>query len=348
MGNSNWFRIRNSGGERAEILLYDEIGYDPWFETGTSAKDFVEAVRGLGSITAIDLRINSLGGNLFDGLAIYSYLRSHPARVTVYIDGIAASAASVVAMSGDEIIMPENALMMIHDPLTWLSVSGNIARLREEFERIISALEASKSAIIGAYQARTGIDADALAGYMAAETWLTGPQAVDLGFADKVSAPIQIAASYALSGAPVNLRNHLKRNAISHLEASMPQNQAQPQSRPVVSIEIIQKEYPEIASALRDNAVDSERERVLALLSLAGCVDKEAVSAIADGAAPGDYAIAKLAAQQSRGPAANLYNIASDAQFVPHSATTGPRDGRSESLAEIVAASAADDLRAGY
>ena len=110
-----WYQI-NAKQDHAEILLYEEIG-ETFFGEGVSAKDFVLELQKL-SVKNIDLRINSLGGNVFDGFAIHNALKSHKAKITVFIDGIAASIASVIAMSGDVVKMPENAMMMVHDPLS--------------------------------------------------------------------------------------------------------------------------------------------------------------------------------------------------------------------------------------
>ncbi|MCK5219101.1 Clp protease ClpP, partial [bacterium] len=103
--------------KKVEILIYDQIGED-WFGDGVQAKKFAEELRDLGDIETIELRINSPGGSVWDGNAIYNTLRGHKATVNVTIDGLAASIASVIAMSGDTITMPENALMMIHNPAT--------------------------------------------------------------------------------------------------------------------------------------------------------------------------------------------------------------------------------------
>ena len=114
-----WYTIKAaSDGTSANISIYEEIG--GW---GITAQQFSEDLKALGDISHISLHIHSPGGDVFDGIAIYNLLNKHPAKVTVQIDGLAASMASVIAMAGDRIVMPENALMMIHKP--WGISGGN-------------------------------------------------------------------------------------------------------------------------------------------------------------------------------------------------------------------------------
>ncbi len=111
-GSSNsWYSIRAAANNTAEVRIYDEIG--GW---GISARWFAEELAALGQINRINLHIHSPGGAVLDGIAIYNLLKNHPAQKTVYIDGMACSMASAIAMVGNPIIMPENAMMMIHKP----------------------------------------------------------------------------------------------------------------------------------------------------------------------------------------------------------------------------------------
>jgi ATP-dependent Clp protease, protease subunit len=105
-----WFDFR-AQAKGAEIVIYDEIG-----AFGIPAKAFLDELKAVGPIAELTLRINSPGGSVFDGVAIYNALKRHAAATTVWIDGIAASIASMIAMAGDEVAMPENAILMLHDP----------------------------------------------------------------------------------------------------------------------------------------------------------------------------------------------------------------------------------------
>lgn len=189
MTNRSWFTARaaQSDGE-AEIVIYDEIGL-----FGITAKDFHNELRGMGAVSHINLRINSPGGSVFDGLAIYNMLARHRASVTVTVDGIAASIASVIAMAGDAVVMPENSMMMIHDP------SGLVVGTSKEMRDLADALDKIKGSLIGAYTAKSGRGREEIADLMAAETWLTAEEAVEMGFADSVSESVKMAAHFDLT-----------------------------------------------------------------------------------------------------------------------------------------------------
>ena len=182
-----WYEIRSQeegrGGEKAEIFIYDDIGY-----SGMTAKDFVEDLKALGDVKELTVRINSYGGEVFAGLAIYNFLARHPANVTVWVDGIAASIASVIAMAGDKVIMPDNAFMMIHR--SWGLVIGN-AETMEEWAEIMRKFDNS---IMLTYQKKSPKPVDEIEQLMSDESWLTAAEAVEWGFADEVSAPVELAA----------------------------------------------------------------------------------------------------------------------------------------------------------
>ena len=182
-----WYDIRAQAGG-AEIIIYDEIGY--W---GITAKDFLDDLKALGPVAEITVRINSPGGMVFDGLAIHNALKRHAAKVTVYVDGIAASIASVIVMAGDTVVMPENALMMIHDPMGF--AVGNAETMKEMAE----ILDKIKASLVSAYRNKTGLEDEKIAELMAAETWLSAAEAVEMGFADAIEAPMEIAATFDLS-----------------------------------------------------------------------------------------------------------------------------------------------------
>jgi ATP-dependent Clp protease, protease subunit len=177
----------------AEILLYDEISM--W---GITAEAFK---RELDAITApkISVRINSPGGDVFDGIAIYNALREHPSAVTTHIDGVAASSASVVALAGEQVLMAENAFYMIHNP--WAFVIGNSDDLRKEAD----VLDKVSGSLLMAYQQKTGKTADELRALMTDETWYTAAEAAEAGFVDEVvsaeskSEALAEAASFDLS-----------------------------------------------------------------------------------------------------------------------------------------------------
>lgn len=176
----DWYRIRNAADDDdgpAEILIYDEIGYGWW--GGVSAQDFA---KDLGAITAdeITVRLNSPGGDVFDGIAILNALRSHKATITVYVDGLAASAASFIAMAGDEVVMRRNSEMMIHDASSFSA--GNAGDLRKRADD----LDRVSNNIASIYAERTGGTTEEWRDFMLAETWYSAQEAVDAGLANRV------------------------------------------------------------------------------------------------------------------------------------------------------------------
>lgn len=183
--NQSWYAIKAKANDTAEISIYDEIGF--W---GVSAASFAQDLKDCGNnLKQINLHIHSPGGDVFDGIAIYNLLKNHPANVTVYIDGLAASMASVIAMAGNEVIMPENAMMMIHKPL---GIHGGDA---EDMRKYADLLDKVENTLIPAYANKTGKTPEELAEMLSAETWLNGKECVEQGFADKLAEPLVAMAS---------------------------------------------------------------------------------------------------------------------------------------------------------
>jgi len=170
----------------ATISILDVIGADFWGE-GVTSKRVAGALRAIGE-RDVTVSLNSPGGDYFEGLAIYNMLRDHPAKVTVKILGIAASAASVIAMAGDEIQIARAGFLMIHN--TWVVAMGDRNQLRE----VADWLEPFDLAAVDIYSARTGISADELTKMLDRETWIGGSAAVDQGFADALLDADEISA----------------------------------------------------------------------------------------------------------------------------------------------------------
>jgi ATP-dependent Clp protease protease subunit len=182
-----WYEFR-AQMKRAEIVVYDEIG-----AFGIPAKAFLDELKALGPIAELTVRINSPGGSVFDGVAIYNALKRHDAAITVWIDGIAASIASMIAMAGDEIVMPENAMLVLHDP------SGLVAGTAADMRAMAEALDRMKAGMVAAYRDKSGRDDAEIEALMREETWLSAQEALDLGLADRVEAPVGMAAHFDLS-----------------------------------------------------------------------------------------------------------------------------------------------------
>lgn len=181
----SWFNIQAKANDTADISIFDEIGF--W---GVTAQQFAKDLKALGNnLKQINLHIHSPGGDVFDGIAIYNLLKNHPAHKTVYIDGLAASMASVIAMAGNEIIMPENAMMMIHKP--W-GIQGGDA---DDMRKYADLLDKVENTLIMAYMSKTGKSEQELAEMLSEETWLTGKECVEQCFADKLAEPLVAMAS---------------------------------------------------------------------------------------------------------------------------------------------------------
>jgi ATP-dependent protease ClpP protease subunit len=168
------FEIRNAAADEAELLIYDEI--DSWW--GVAAADIIAE---LASITAPNLRVrvNSPGGSVFEGLAIANALRSHPANVTVQVDGLAASIASVIALAGDRLVMMPNSMLMIHD------ASGLCIGDATDMQQMGAVLDKISDNIAGAYAAKAGGDTATWRSTMRSETWYLPDEAVEAGLADE-------------------------------------------------------------------------------------------------------------------------------------------------------------------
>jgi ATP-dependent protease ClpP protease subunit len=165
-----------------EIRLYDEIG-ESVFSEGTTAKAFAAELQAAGHLTSIHLRVNSPGGSVFDGISMYNILLTHGARVTATVEGLAASIAGVIIMAASEISMAKNALLMIHDPHSFISGGA------EQIRKLAGVLDKVKGSMITAYQRHTDMTKDEISALMSAETWFSADEAVAAGFSEKVCDP---------------------------------------------------------------------------------------------------------------------------------------------------------------
>lgn len=190
MSNKRMWEIKQQTDhpDMLELYIYGDVQGDRvsfWTgevtESKTSAEHFKNELAQHGDVKQIDIYINSYGGSVFEGTAIYSQLKRHPAHKTVYVDGFACSIASVIAMAGDEIIMPRNAMMMIHN--MWMYCEGNSAELRKAADDLDKINEAGREA----YLQRAGdkLTADKLREMQDAETWLNAEECIAYGLADR-------------------------------------------------------------------------------------------------------------------------------------------------------------------
>lgn len=206
----NWLDVRNEADvpEERVLEINGEIASEPWFDDDVTPKIFRdELFAGNGPVT---IWLNSPGGDCIAASQIYSMLMDYPGAVTIKVDGIAASAASVIAMAGTTVLMAPTALMMIHNPMT--IAYGNAA----EMTKAIEVLDEVKESIINAYELKTGLSRARLSHLMDAETWMNAGKAMELGFADgiledrKKCASDEAAFSFAARTAEMHLMNRLE------------------------------------------------------------------------------------------------------------------------------------------
>jgi ATP-dependent Clp protease protease subunit len=185
-----------AGTKKAEIVIYGAIGFS-WYDEGVSAAKFQKDLKAAGAVDEIVIRLNSEGGSVVDARAMYNLLVQHKARKVVEIDGIAASAASFLAMAGNEVNIAEGGFFMIHNART--SIFGAEAK---DMRKTADLLDTVNQTIIDTYVARTGADQKKVAAWMDAETWFTGKEAVSNGFATKVTANQMVTACANLERTP--------------------------------------------------------------------------------------------------------------------------------------------------
>lgn len=188
-----------------KIYIYDEIGGN-----GITALNVVDELsKAEGDL---EVHINSGGGSVSQGIAIYNAIKQYDGQVVVYVDGLAASIASIIAMAGDKLIMAEGSLMMVHE--VWTQLAGNASDLRKEAE----VLDKHTDTILDIYEANTPLSRDEIQQMLAAETWLTADEALELGIADEIAGEAKLAASIDLSrfqNAPAAIENLIEPVALS-------------------------------------------------------------------------------------------------------------------------------------
>ena len=202
-------QIKNSGEDTVEVYFYGDIVSDEWSRWGKDdvcPSNIIELTKEIGNGN-VNIHINSGGGDVFAGFAIYNILKNCKGKKTVYIDGLAASIASVIAMAGDEIIVPENAYLMIHN--AWTVGMGNSADMR----KLAETLDTIDDGIVDTYLSRTceGIDESMIREYMSKETWFRGSEIADIFNNIRIDEPVNAVASISnkFKASYINLPNEL-------------------------------------------------------------------------------------------------------------------------------------------
>ena len=248
-----WNIMKNEEENSADMILYGTIGSDEWWDD-ICYKTFKEDIANLGEVENINLHINSPGGSVFAAVAIANTLKNHKAKVTAYIDGLAASAATIITSACDVVKMPKNALFMIHNPLTW--AYGN----KQELEKTGILLDKVKDSILETYLAKAKDKTkEELSVLMDEEKWFNAEEAKEYGFIDEIVGEME---------KPQNVNNLLIVNSLA-FDISKFKNF--PNSRPAISpknikdemtVEKFKNSYPEIYQEILNQGIISERKRI--------------------------------------------------------------------------------------
>lgn len=285
--NKFWDFVPGTATKPPELLLYGTISsQQSWWDDRVTPAQFNRELEALGEdVPEIVVRIHSPGGDVFAANAIYTRLKDHSAKITVKVDGWAASAATIIAMAGDIIKIPRNGVFMIHDPAmtVWSTFRA------EDFEKMAQELKVIKQSIINAYATKTGKTTEEISGFMSNETWWTGDEAVENGFCDEVmfedvrtvventsriivnSVPIDIGGFRTV---PKNLLNSPTTAAgvsdgnHSQIKNQKEEEEVEPKDT-ITTVEALKTAYPGLTAAIEDNARKEERNRIKALEDVA-------------------------------------------------------------------------------
>lgn len=197
--------IKNQANGSIDIFLTGEIGDSWWDEHTTSANDIVDRLPELRAANAVNLYINSPGGDAFDGIAIYNVLKEFAAKTTAHVIGLAASAASVVLMAADNRIIHTGGMVMVHR--AWSYVAGNCSDLRKTAQD----LEALDSSLANIYAENTGLEEAVVQDLMLAETWMTAAEAVEKGFCTQEDTQ-EVAALVSIPKSLASVFKHIPEN----------------------------------------------------------------------------------------------------------------------------------------
>ena len=266
-----------------ELMLYGTVGRNFWEDDGFTASDVINALATMRG-QPVTVRINSAGGYTHEGTAIYNALAMHNGEVTVYIDSMAASAASLIAMAGKKIIMRRGASMMIHDP--WVMAEGDAEELRKDIEYLETVAEGMATI----YAARTGRDRAECRADMKEEIWLTAEAAVEKGYADETAdepASEAIAFDYRIyAKAPEPLRalaatkgwQYARRTQAAH---AAPTTKETPMTTPVTDVAAAVKEATDRALAITEACTTAGVAAMAAVLIKEGATIEQAKARIA-------------------------------------------------------------------
>lgn len=320
--NKHFWTFRAAAEENAapELILYGDIASETWWGDEVTPRQFTEELDALGAVPEIVVRINSGGGDVFAANAIYTRLKDNAAKITVKIDGWAASAATIVAMAGDVIEIPGNGVFMVHDPSMGLLGYFNEADL----VKLTDEIKVIKQSIVNGYALKTGKLADEIASIMAAETWYDGKQAVEAGFCDKLmfedaETTVENGAKIVVNSVSLDLNRYpnMTISLLNRLTARTPggfsntitQNtpkrseESMDGIKDIKTVDGLKAAFPDLTKQIEDAAVDAERKRIQDIedVALAGFETIVNDAKFKNPISAGDVAKAIVAEQKKQG-----------------------------------------------
>ena len=320
--NKHFWTFRAAAEENAapELILYGDIASETWWGDEVTPRQFTEELDALGAVPEIVVRINSGGGDVFAANAIYTRLKDNAAKITVKIDGWAASAATIVAMEGDVIEIPGNGVFMVHDPSMGLLGYFNEADL----VKLTDEIKVIKQSIVNGYALKTGKPADEIASIMAAETWYDGKQAVEAGFCDKLmfedaETTVENGAKIVVNSVSLDLNRYpnMTISLLNRLTARTPggfsntitQNtpkrseESMDGIKDIKTVDGLKAAFPDLTKQIEDAAVDAERKRIQDIedVALAGFETIVNDAKFKNPISAGDVAKAIVAEQKKQG-----------------------------------------------
>lgn len=320
--NKHFWTFRAAAEENAapELILYGDIASETWWGDEVTPRQFTEELDALGAVPEIVVRINSGGGDVFAANAIYTRLKDNAAKITVKIDGWAASAATIVAMAGDVIEIPGNGVFMVHDPSMGLLGYFNEADL----VKLTDEIKVIKQSIVNGYALKTGKPADEIASIMAAETWYDGKQAVEAGFCDKLmfedaETTVENGAKIVVNSVSLDLNRYpnMTISLLNRLTARTPggfsntitQNtpkrseESMDGIKDIKTVDGLKAAFQDLTKQIEDAAVDAERKRIQDIedVALAGFETIVNDAKFKNPISAGDVAKAIVAEQKKQG-----------------------------------------------
>ncbi len=282
--NKFWDFVPATATKPPELLLYGAISSNQsWWEDRVTPGQFNKELAELGEdVPEIIVRINSSGGDVFAANAIYTRLKDHPAKITVKIDGWAASAATIIAMAGDTIKIAKNGVFMIHDPA--MTVWDTFKE--EDFVKLAQELKIIKQSIVNTYAMKTGKTEQEISDFMSEESWWTGDKAVENGFCDELmfeesTTVVENENKIVVNSVPFDITNFstIPKTILNSIvnKSSFQVNETKPENKPkreeqtmeIKTIDELKAAYPDLTATIENNATEKERNRIKELQAAA-------------------------------------------------------------------------------